>query len=162
MSEPHTVHGTVERSIDVGVPPVVVFRAFSQLAVRSRWFRIPGRDPDGIHELDFRVGGSEHVRGSFSPLEHPELLDFQLRFIDIVPERRVVQSFEFRLDERLRAVFLQTFELTATDAGTRIDYTDQFTFIDPPGDGAADVAERVGGSRLMMIGLKVAAESAAA
>src|SRR4051812_34205768 len=114
LAEPHTIHGALARTIEVAVPPATAFRAFSELDVRRRWFRIPGHDPDGIHELDFRVGGSEHVRGSFSPLEHPELLDFRVRFVDIVPERRVVQTFEFSLDDRLRAVFLQTFELTPT------------------------------------------------
>jgi uncharacterized protein YndB with AHSA1/START domain len=146
-AEHHTIHGTIERSVEIGVPPSQVFRAFSELELRRRWFRIPGHDPDGVHELDFRTGGSELVRGSFSPLEHPELLEFRLRFVDIVPDRRVVQTFEFSLDDRLRAVFLQTFELAVTGEAdsTRVDYTDQFTFIDPPGDGSADVAEREGG-----------------
>src|SRR5882757_4546474 len=130
--EHHTVHGTLERSVEIGVPPSTAFRAFSELPIRRRWFRIPGHDPDGVHELDFRMGGSELVRGSFSPLEHPEKLEFRLRFIDIVPDRRIVQTFEFRLDDTLRAVFLQTFELTETTTGTRVDYTDQYTFVDPP------------------------------
>jgi hypothetical protein len=99
------------------------------------------------------------VRGSFSPLEHPELLEFRVRFVDIVPDSRVVSTFEFRLDQKLRGVFLQTFELGPEGEDTRLDYTDQYAFIDAPGDGAADVAEREGGSRLMMrTGIRVAVE----
>ncbi|CAN5214383.1 SRPBCC family protein [soil metagenome] len=153
-----TLHGTIVRSTLIPATPTQTFRAFSDLEVRRRWFRIPGHDPNGIHELDFRIGGTEHVRGSFSPLEHPELLDFALRFLDIVLDRRVVSTFEFRLDDRLRGVFLQTFELTPEGDGTRLDYTDQYAFIDPPGDGAADVAEREGSSRLMITGIRVAVE----
>ncbi|HWH25216.1 MAG TPA: SRPBCC domain-containing protein [Pseudolysinimonas sp.] len=164
-SAPHTIHGTLERSVELAVPPSRVFATLSELELRRRWFRIPGDDADGIHELDFRVGGTELVSGSFTAFDRTEVLEFRVRFVDIVVDRRVISTFEFRLDDRLRALFVQTFELNPVEhddtIATRLDYTDHYTFIDPPGDGAADVAERQGSALLMLIGIKVVAEGSA-
>lgn len=60
------LHGsfTVERELPAS--PGDVFAAYAELPVRRRWFRMPGR-PDGEHELDFRVGGTERLAATFAP-----------------------------------------------------------------------------------------------
>ncbi len=54
---------------------------------------------------------------------------------------------------------LLTIELTATADGTRVDFTEQHTFVDPTTpDGEVERKEREGSTRLMLNGLKAVAE----
>jgi uncharacterized protein YndB with AHSA1/START domain len=158
-----TVHGTftVVRSFEA--PPSAVFRAFSDLSLRRRWFRIPGRSGTHRHELDFRIGGGECCRGTFAPAGVEEHIEYRSRFLDIAADERIVLTSELVLDGRRRSVSLVTIELAPGDGGTTaMTYTEQYAFLAPEGDGRAEVAEREGGTRLQLNGLKAVLERAAA
>ncbi len=139
-----------------------VFAAFADLSVRQRWFRIPGKPGTGQHELDFRVGGGEIVRGTFTPVDVPEQIEYRSRFLDIIPDERFVYTYELLLDERLRSVSLASIELVSDGTETLITFTEQFAFLSYTGDGHDDVAERKGGTLLQLNGLQTVVEGSSA
>ena len=78
-------------------------------------------------------------------------------------DERIVLTSELVLDGRRRSVSLVTIELAPGDGGTTaMTYTEQYAFLAPEGDGRAEVAEREGGTRLQLNGLKAVLERAAA
>jgi uncharacterized protein YndB with AHSA1/START domain len=150
----HVLHGSFSLDRSIAAPPRRVFRAFSELSLRRRWFRIPSQPEPGHHELDFRVGGGEVASGTFAPAGIPEHIDYLSTFLDIQPDERIVLVNELLLDGRRRSISLVTVELSPDgDTGTQLTYTEQFTFLILTGDGGADIAEREGGTRLQLSSL---------
>ena len=126
------------------------------LTERRRWFRIPGNSPDASHELDFRVGGCELARGTFAAAGVAEHIEVRAQFLDIVDQQRIVYVHELLLDGHRRSVSLVTIELCPRGPGTQLIYTEQYVILLLTGDGSDDVAERKGGTRLLMNGLAAA------
>src|SRR5437868_6857215 len=90
----HLLHGSFSHSRNLAAPPSAVFAAYADLAVRRRWFRIPGAPEAAHHGLDFRVGGGEVARGSFAPAGVSETIEYRSRFSEIVPDERLVFTYE--------------------------------------------------------------------
>ncbi len=141
------LHGTFSIVRSLAAPPQRVFAAFAEPALRTRLFHIPG---DSEHELDFRVGGHEVLRGSLVPAGVPEHVEYRSQFLDIVADQRIVYVYELLVDGRKRSVSLVTVELMPADSATRLTFTEQYVFVALTGDGRADVAEREGGTRLRL------------
>ncbi|WP_261565202.1 SRPBCC domain-containing protein [Frankia gtarii] len=150
------VHGSCTLSRDLAVPPGRVFAAFSDLALRQRWFRIPSEPGTAHHELDFRVSGCEIARGTFAPSGVPEQIEYRSEFLDIVPDERIVFTYTIMLDGHRRSVSLVTVELAAEGSGTRVTRTEQYVFLVLTGDGQVDVAHLEGSMRLQFNGLESA------
>jgi len=144
------IHGSFVATRTFAAPPARVFAAFSDLRLRSQWFRIPGHPGTTHHELDFRVGGREIMRGTFAPMGAVEHIEYRAEFLDILADRRIVFVFELLLDERRRSVSLVTLEFDSEDAGTRVTRTELYVFLALAGDGRDDVGEREGGTRLQL------------
>ena len=104
MSERTVTHATfaVERSY--AVPPARVFEAWADPVAKARWF---GGD-DWDHELDFSVGGREVSTGTMEGTS----FTFEGRYQDIVPDERIVYSYEVLMGEARISVSLATVELT--------------------------------------------------
>ena len=49
------LHGSFSVTRDINAAPARVWDAYADGGLRSAWRRLPG--PDGVLELDFRVGG---------------------------------------------------------------------------------------------------------
>src|SRR5688500_525557 len=78
---------TISRHLDGA--PAAVFTAFADSDIRRCWFRLPGAG--SVHRHDFRVGGGETARSTFSVLGSvPERLEYRSQYLDIVPDRRIV------------------------------------------------------------------------
>lgn len=159
-SERRALHGSFTLTRDIAAPPSRVFGAFSELAVRRRWFGVPGEPGTAHHELDLRVGGGEITRGTFAPSGVPEHIEYRSHFYDIVVDERIVYTYELLLDGRLRSVSLVTVELAAHDVGTRLTITEQYVFVALTGDGRDDIGERRGGTQLQLNGLAAVVEDA--
>ena len=149
-------HGSFSVPIELSVPPRDAFAAFADPAVRTRWFRLPGRR--GSYELDFRVGGGESASSTFAPAGVEERLDYCSRFLDIVVDERIVLAYEFSLDGQRRWVSLVTVEFGPDGGGARLTWTEQYAFLVLTGDGHQDVAHLQGGVRLQLNGLAAAVE----
>ncbi|MCU1495438.1 MAG: hypothetical protein JWO62_3202 [Acidimicrobiaceae bacterium] len=152
-SDQAVVHGSFAVALDLSVLPSEIFSAYSELALRQRWFRLPGDSGTREHELDFRIGGGELTSATFAPAGISEHLVYRSRFLDIVPDERIVLVYEFLLDDRRRWVSLVTLELAVSVAGTRLSHTEQFAFLEPSGDGESDIAHLKGGTRRQLNGL---------
>jgi uncharacterized protein YndB with AHSA1/START domain len=159
------LHGsfTVER--DLAAPPGRVYAAYSDAAVRRRWFRMPG----GVsHELDFRVGGHEVATGVFAPTGNAEeRLEYRSTFWDLEAGSRIVFGYSFTLDGVRRWASLVTVELSelpgaaggpegADGAGTRLRHTEQYVYLAYAGDGAQDIAHLKGSMNLQLNALAAA------
>ena len=126
-------HGTfvIERTYDASPPRV--FTAWADPAAKARWFVGPDGWKELRREIDFRVGGHERLRGVFPG---GRVSDFDARYHDIVPDRRIVYSYAMQVDEKRISVSLATVEFAPAGGGTRLTFTEQAVFLDGF-DGAA-------------------------
>src|SRR4051794_40750511 len=95
MTERSVTHGTfvIERTYDAS--PARVFAAWADPAAKSRWFAGPDEWGTAEYELDFRVGGREINRGG--PQGGP-IYSFESHYQDIVPDQRIVYTYEMHTD----------------------------------------------------------------
>ncbi|KJE21465.1 hypothetical protein FF36_04275 [Frankia torreyi] len=148
------LHGSFRLSRVLAAPPGHVFTAFADIALRRRWFRIPGEPGTSRHELDFRIGGHELAGGTFAVSGVPERIEYHAQFLDIVPDERIVFTYTGILDGQPRWASLTTVELAADAAGTRLTRTEQYVFLALTGDGRDDVAHLEGTTRLQFNALE--------
>jgi uncharacterized protein YndB with AHSA1/START domain len=143
MSERSVHHSNfvIERRYDAS--PSRVFAAWGDPEAKSRWFRGPEEWLTVEHRLDFRVGGRELNR--VGPPEGP-LHTFDARYHDVVPDRRIVYSYDMYVDERRISVSLATIELFPDGSGTRLVFTEQDAFL---ADGEAP-GQRERGTRELL------------
>ncbi len=148
------LHGSFSHSRNLPARPSAVFAAYADLALRRRWFRIPSDPEAAYHELDFRVGGGEVVRGRFAAAGVSETIEYRSRFSEIVPDEHIVFTYEVVLDGHLRSVSLASVEFAPEAGGTLLTYTEQYVFVAFTADEWADRAEREQGMRLQLNGLQ--------
>ncbi len=157
------LHGTVEQGVLLAAPIDTVWRAFTDLEVRDRWFSMPGSRTGQTHELDFRIGGTETATGTLFNFDHEERLVHRSRFIDIVEpgsvtNGRITTVYDFLLNDELKLASLLTIELRAEAGGTRLGYLEQYQYFGVVGDGSAERGERAGGTRFLLRRLGIALE----
>ena len=136
---------TIERHYDA--TPARVFRAWADPAAKARWFGSHDNWKTSSYELDFRVGGRERLK--ISPVAGGVVHAFDGIYQDIVPDQRIIYSYDMHLDDRRISVSLATVELTADDSGTRLIFTEQAAFL----DGQDNVAQRKEGTQSLLDGL---------
>jgi uncharacterized protein YndB with AHSA1/START domain len=127
MTERSVVHSTFVIERVYPVAPEKVYFALSDADAKKRWFFDPDNPMPSRHEMDFRVGGKEVNAGCPS--------DGQMHFYnavyqDIVPNQRIVYSYELLFGETRVSVSLATIELIAEGDGTRLILTEQGAFFD--------------------------------
>ena len=122
MTERSVTHATfvVERTYDAA--PARVFAAWADPEEKAQWFA----GPEIEFELDFRVGGREINRGRMEG----GLFSYDARYQDIVPDERIVYTYDMHLDEQRISVSLATVELKSAGQGTRLVYTEQGAYLD--------------------------------
>jgi uncharacterized protein YndB with AHSA1/START domain len=127
MSKRSVTHATfvIERRYDAS--PSVVFAAWATPEAKRRWFVGPDEWQKSDHQLDFRVGGREHVSGG--PPGGP-VHRFNATYQDIVPNERIVSTYDMHLDQTRISVSLATVEFKPERSGTRLIYTEQGAFLD--------------------------------
>lgn len=126
---------TIERVYDA--PQSLVFSAWADPAAKARWFGGPVEWERGPHKLDFRVGGRESLSGG--PATGP-VHTYNATYQDIVPNERIVSTYDMTLDGTRISVSLATVELFAVEKKkTRLVYTEQIVYLDdfedPGGEG---------------------------
>jgi len=122
------VHDTIVIERDFPVAPDKVYAAWSDAAQRARW-HFPGTDDWELAEFDqdFRVGG--HERARFGPKGASHLRE-EGRFLDIVPNKRIVSAGTMHDDEVRISMTLCTVEFVSDGDGTLLKLTDQSAFLD--------------------------------
>ena len=116
---------TIERHYDAS--PARVFHVLSDPVAKARWFSGPKEWGAMEHKIDFRVGGREVNSGG--PKGGP-VHRFNAIYQDIVPDERIIYSYDMHLDDTRISVSLATFELAPEGKGTRLTFTEQGAFLD--------------------------------
>lgn len=126
MAKHSVTHTTfvIERTYEAS--PARVFHAFADPVAKARWFGGPG-DWGTESTMDFRVGGRETSRGG---PKGGTVHSFDARYQDIVPNQRIIYSYDLHLDDRRISVSLATVELTPAGSGTKLTFTEQAAFLD--------------------------------
>ena len=128
MSERSTRHTTFTIERIYNFAPAKVFAAWSNVDAKARWFAGPvGKWTLVKRELDFRVGGREKLSGSFVD---GHTSTFNGYYQDIVPNERIVYSYEMDLSGKKISVSLATVEFKPAKAGTKLHFTEQAVFLD--------------------------------
>jgi uncharacterized protein YndB with AHSA1/START domain len=149
--------GSFTIPLELAAQPERVWPLFADLPLRKKWVRMPGPSSTSTHEFDFRVGGSERLTNTFQSGDISETLENRSTFHDIIPNERIVLSYEAIVGELLRWVALVTVDFAPTAEGTHLDWTEHYSFVRlrTPG-GVDDVKHLIGGTRLRLNGLVAA------
>jgi uncharacterized protein YndB with AHSA1/START domain len=105
-----------------------VFSAFADPSAKVRWFGDPDIEKDALHEIDFRVGGRESIRGD-APDGGPSFT-YDALYQDIVENQRIIYSYEMTMTGQRISVSVATIELITEGSGTRLILTEQGAFLD--------------------------------
>lgn len=116
---------TIERSFPLSRDKV--FRAYSDVKMKAKWFGGPEEWERSEHKLDFKVGGRESVSGG--PPGGPRHV-YNGIHMDIVPDERIVLAYDILVGETRLTVSLGTTEFKADGEGTKLVYTEQIVFLD--------------------------------
>jgi len=122
-----TTHSTFVIERNLPQSPERVFHAFADRGAKYAWFVLPEELVKGEYEFDFRVGGHELMAGG--PPDGP-VFTYRATFHDIVPNERIVTSYEMDMGDVRISVSVATVELTAEGGGTRLVFTEQGAFLD--------------------------------
>ena len=131
----------IERSYEA--TPARTFKAWTDPAAKARWFVGPAEWKQVERSLDFRVGGVERLVGEFPG---GRTSAFTARYLDIVPDQRVVYVYDMHLTGTFISSSLATVEFTAAGKGTRLRFTEQAAFV----DGYDDDGSRERGTTLLL------------
>jgi uncharacterized protein YndB with AHSA1/START domain len=127
MTERSVTHATFVIERTYSASPARVFAAWSDPAIKSRWFTGPEEwGPDEL-DLDFRIGGREISRGG--PKGGP-VHTYEGRYYDIVPNERIVYAYDMHIDETRISVSVATVEFKPAGTGTRLIFTEQGAYLD--------------------------------
>jgi uncharacterized protein YndB with AHSA1/START domain len=140
MTQSPVVHGTFTIERSYAAPPARVFAAFADPATKRRWLLGGLGSQVAEFTADFRVGGRESSRFSFTggpPGAPPSgtRMGNETVYLDIVQNERIVFAYSMLVGDRRMSASLATVELSAFEGGTRLVFTEQGAFFDR-NDGA--------------------------
>jgi uncharacterized protein YndB with AHSA1/START domain len=152
MTDRSVIHDTfsIERTYPAG--PSRVFAAFASAEAKAAWGETGGLEPAegqaGIAEFDFRPGGRERFGHKFQGTTYR----YDALYYDIVPDQRIVYSYEMYADDARISVTVATIEFAKSGDGTALTWTEQGAYLDGI-DGPQAPALREGGTTEMLDGL---------
>jgi uncharacterized protein YndB with AHSA1/START domain len=141
MTEKPVVHSTFAIERTYAAPPARVFAAFADPVLKRRWLLDGKGFADESYAADFRVGGTEKSRFTFTggpPGAPPPgtQMGNDTVYLDIVPDRRIVFAYSMLVGDYRMSASLATVELSPSgNGGTRLLFTEQAAFFDRS-DGA--------------------------
>jgi uncharacterized protein YndB with AHSA1/START domain len=116
---------TIERSYPAA--PSRVFAAFASEEAKSAWGDTGDLEPaGGPAEFDFRVGGRER----FSHRWQGTTYRYDALYYDIVPDQRIVYSYEMYAGDARISVSVTTIEFAKSGDGTALTFTEQGAYLD--------------------------------
>ncbi|HEY1534379.1 MAG TPA: SRPBCC family protein [Polyangiaceae bacterium] len=141
-----TEHATFVIERKYSQAPARVFAAWAEPEAKARWFVGPSQSRSEGYQLDFRVGGREHLE--VTPLGG-EVHLFDCVYQDIVPGERIVYCYDMHIGAARISVSLATVELKPSGTGTQLAFTEQVVFLDGYDDagsrerGTADLLDKL-------------------
>ena len=152
MTDRSVIHDSFSIEQIYPAAPSRVFAAFAAAEAKDAWGDIGGLEPAegeaAIEEFDFRPGGRER----FGHKWHGTTYRYHALYHDIVPDQRIVYSYEMYADEARISVSVATIEFAKSGDGTALTWTKQGAYLDGI-DGPRAPALRMGGTTEMLDGL---------
>ena len=134
MTARSVVHAEFSIERRYAASPARVFAAFADPVAKRRWSACHDEGGMGRHELDFREGGRETMRGAPGP---GGIYAMNATYQEILPAQRIVYCYELLRDELRLSISLATIEFQPDGSGTRLVFTEQAAFIDGHDDPRA-------------------------
>lgn len=142
-------HSTFTLERRYPVPVRRVFEAWADPDARKRWMA-QGAD----HSQDFVVGGHETVRGLDG---QGRVLTYQARFVEIVPNERILTTSTLHTQDQLSTVSVTSVEFRADGAGSLLVLTEHGMYL--PGQEQPDWRERGTAQQLDTLAAEITATS---
>jgi uncharacterized protein YndB with AHSA1/START domain len=154
MTVQAVIHDTFVIEQTYSAPVSRVFAAFTTREAKDAWGDTGDLDPiepgtnSGDAAFDFRVGGHERFGVGMQKVSFV----YDALYYDIVPEQRIIYSYEMYADGVRSSVSLATIEFVPVEGGTALRWTEQGAYLNGV-DGAAAPQLRRGGVSEMLDGL---------
>ncbi|HXB49001.1 MAG TPA: SRPBCC family protein [Streptosporangiaceae bacterium] len=130
MTQRSVIHDTFTIARTYPATPSRVFGAFASQEAKSIWGdtgNLESTDAaDSQSEFDFRIGGRERFGVKFEGTTYR----YDALYYDIVPDQRIVYSYEMYADGTRISVSVATIEFSKTDDGAALTWTEQGAFLD--------------------------------
>lgn len=136
------VHGSFRLERRYDAPRERVWQAFTDIQAKSKWFGAGEGNTIVAREMDVRPGGREQLKASWGGT----VSTFDAVYFDVVPNERLVYTYDMYLDERKISVSLATVEFKQDGAGTRVVMSEQGAFL----DGYDDAGSRERGTNYLL------------
>jgi uncharacterized protein YndB with AHSA1/START domain len=116
--------------------PGALFHAWTDPKAKARWFNGPSdKWTEEVREMDVRVGGRDRLIGKFVDGSESR---FEAQYFDVVPERRLVYTYDMYWQGKKISVSLASVEFVAQGkGGTKLIVTEQHAFLDGYEDGGS-------------------------
>jgi uncharacterized protein YndB with AHSA1/START domain len=141
---------TLERSYRH--PSERVFDAFATIEGKRAWFDGGGDWTPLERAFDFREGGEERAVGRWP---NGTVSDFHARYLDIIPNERIVYLYEMRINGTKISASLASIEIKATATGADLKLTEQGAFL----DGYDDAGSRERGTIALLEAMEKSLEA---
>jgi uncharacterized protein YndB with AHSA1/START domain len=151
VTESSVIHDTFAIERTYPAAPSRVFAAFASEEAKNAWGDTGEAGPAaGAPEtaFDFRVGGRERFSSEYQGTTYR----YDALYYDIVPNQRIVYSYEMYANDVRISVSVATIEFAKSADGTALTWTEQGAYLDGI-DGAEAGALRKGGTAEMLDGL---------
>ena len=128
MTERTVEHSTIALERHYAASPARVFAAWSDPEALKRWGN-PGEGwTASLDRFDFRVGGGETSR--FGPADGSEVFVNETRYLDIVPDARIISTGAMTSAGNTLFIGMLTVELKPESEGCHLVLTEQGAFLD--------------------------------
>ena len=130
MTTRSVIHDTFSIERTYPATPARVFAAFASLEAKNAWGDTGDLEPvggaAGEEEFDFRVGGRERFGHKWQGTTYR----YDALYYDIVPDQRIVYSYEMYADDARISVSVTTIEFAKSGDGTALTFTEQGAYLD--------------------------------
>ena len=141
MTERSIAHGSFTVTRSYPAKPARVFKAWANPEFKRKWFGTPKADhPEDIFE--FKVGGREYNAGKMGN----DVFTFDVRYQDIIPDQRIVYTYDMTMNGQRISVSLATVEIEPEGAGTKMTVVEYGAFL----DGLDNMRQREEGTNALM------------
>lgn len=141
MIDRSIVHGTFTIERNYKHPVSKVFSAWSNPEFKRQWFGSPDpQKPNNVFE--FKEGGREYNADRMGDTDFVFAVDYR----DIVPDNRIIYTYEMHMNGKRISVSVATVEFTPTADGTRMVLREDGAFL----DGLDTSAQREAGTNYLM------------
>jgi uncharacterized protein YndB with AHSA1/START domain len=123
---------TLDRTYDA--PVAEVWKAWTDPALRKKWFHGPDGYVESERSIDLRPGGGEVLKGH---MKDGTKTSFVSTFHFIQAEHFIVSSYDMELNGKPLSSSLATLHLEPAGKSTRVRYTEQGAYLDGNPEAAA-------------------------